>query len=272
MGRPGGANLWGFCPVLLDVWLMFNPFSSLCDSFYVDMYVNTELELPGQRDTVLPFFEQIQKRYPSMGSFYRGENNSYCLEEGRSSGQYRWASLEADRIGSGIVNPSGLEDAYSQDRFILEMLPYMLSVSHLDIDSLDVTFAMDFDCAHDHDEVIAEAVGASRLDCLRDMPGARAIDFSPAMVVALCDDCRTQARLSIESRTSIYDPDKQRETLDEAITLSFTIRQYPSPSEKFDTLNSFVNQCRLVEELTAEKVVPNLVQPLINAIAQRRLT
>jgi len=32
---------------------MSNAYSSLCDDFYLDMYVNTELELPTQRDTVL---------------------------------------------------------------------------------------------------------------------------------------------------------------------------------------------------------------------------
>jgi hypothetical protein len=249
-----------------------NAFSSLCDDFYVDMYVNTELELPARRDTVLAFFERIQKQYPSMGYFYRGDNGAYCLEEGRNTGQYRWVALEMDRLGSGVVNPAAFEDAYSQDRFILDLMPYMLSVSHLDIDSLDVVFAMDFDCADGHDEVIAEALSATRLGCLRDLLGAKTIDFSPSMVVALSDDCRTQARICLESRTSIYDPDKQRQCLDEPITLSLSIRRYPSNTEKFDALKSFENQCRLAEELMAEKIVPNLIQPLISVIAQRRLS
>ena len=252
---------------------MSNSYSSLCDDFYLDMYVNTELDLPTQRDTILAFFERIQKRFPSMGYFYRRENNEYCLEEDRGAGRHRWVALETDRIGSGVVNPSSFEEAYNQDRLVLEVIPYMLSVNHLDIDSLDVTFAMDFDYAGSHDEVIAEALLAqSPFNCLLDLPFAKPIGFSPVVVIALSDDCRTQARCSVESKTSLYEPGKKRQTSDEAISLSFTIRQYPVSTEKFDALKSFENQCRLAEELMADKIVPNFVQPLTNVIAQKRLT
>jgi hypothetical protein len=148
----------------------------------------------------------------------------------------------------------------------------MLSVNHLDIDSLDVTFAMDFDYAGSHDEVIAEALLAqSAFDCLLDLPGSRPIGFSPALVVALSDDDRTQGRISIESKTSVYEPGRKGQAGDEAISLSLTIRQYPKTSEKFDPLKSFEKQCQLAQELMAEKVVPNFVQPLTETIAQKRL-
>jgi len=250
---------------------MANAYSSLCDDFYLDTFVNTELDLSVQSDTVLAFFERLQKQYPAMGCFTRRENSEYCLEEDRRSGQYRWVSLEIDRVGSGIVNPPDLEEVYSQDRFVLGLIPYMLGISHLDVDSLDVTYGMDFYCVGGHDQVIAEALGSGAFTCLLDLPAARAIDHPPSIVVALSDDCRTQARISIESRTSIYDPDKPPQTLDEAISLSFTVRQYPVIGEKFDMLKSFERQCRLAEELMADKIVPNIVHPLINVIAQKRL-
>ena len=250
-----------------------NSYNSLCDDFYVDMCINTELDLPTQRDTVLAFFERIQKQFPSMGRFYRRENNEYCLEEDRSLGQYRWVTLEIDRIGSGVVNPSSFEMAYHQDRLVLELVPYMLSVSHLDIDSLDVTFTMDFDHRGSHDEVIADALfGSTAFNCLLDLPGARPIGVSPAIVVALSDDCHTQGRISIESKTSVYEPRRKEQSGDEAISLSFTVRRYPPTSGGFDPLKSFDHQCRLAEEIMAEKIVPNFVQPLTETIAQKRLT
>ncbi len=248
-------------------------YSTLCDDFYLDMCVNTELELPTERDTVLAFFERIQKKFPSMGCFYRRSNSEYCLEEDRNRGQYRWVSLETDHIGSGLVNPSDLEQAYCQDRLVLEIMPYMLSVSHLDIDSLDITFAMDFECQGNHDEVIAEALlGQSPFGDMLDLPSVKPIVCSPSIIVALSDDCYTQARCSVESRTSIYDPDKKEEMGGEAISLSFTVRRYPRVDEKFDALKSFEQQRLLAEELMEEKIVPRFVQPLAEVIAQKRLT
>ena len=253
--------------------MTLNSYSSLCDDFYLDMYINTELELPTERDTILSFFERIRKQFPTMGCFYRRENNECCLEEDRDHGQYRWVSLESDRIGSGVANPSNFEMAYQQDRLVLELIPYMLSVNHLDIDSLDVTMAMDFDCTGSHDEVIAEALlSQSAFNCLLDLPGARPIGCSPAIVVALTDDERTQARISIESKTNVYGPKRKEQVTDEAISLSITVRRYPGTSEKFDSLESFEYQCRLAEELMAEKIVPNFVLPLTETIAQKRLT
>jgi hypothetical protein len=256
--------------------MMANSYGSLCDDFYLDMYINTQMELPMGRDTVLTFFERIQKQFPSMCSFYRRENNEYCLEEDHNLGQYRWVTLEADRIGSGVANPSNLEMVYCQDRLVLELAPYMLSVSPLDIDSLDVTFAMDFDCAGSHDEVIAEALfGSTAFNCLLDLPSARPIGFSPVVVVALSDDCRTQGRISVESKTSLVEVGRKDPRLvgeDEAISLSFTVRQYRPTNEKFDPMKSFEYQCQLAGALMAEKIVPHIVGPLVETIAQKRLT
>jgi hypothetical protein len=260
--------------------MTLNGLSSLCDDFYIDMYINTELDLPTQRDTILAFFERIQKQYPTMGCFYRHENNEYCLEEDRRLGQYRWVALELDRVGSGVVNPADFESAYSQDRLLLDLVPYMLGVSSLDIDSLDVAFAMDFDCFGSHDEVIAEALfGSSAFNCLSDIPGTRVVGFSPSIVVALSEDQCTQARISVESKTSVFEPNllgspygQKREEPEQAISLCLTVRQYPRIHEVFDPLKFFEYQCRLVEEIMVDRIVPNFVKPLIQTIAQRRST
>lgn len=251
---------------------MTNSYSSFCDDFYLDMYINTELDLPTGRDTVLAFFEQIQKHFPTMGCFYRRERNEYCLEESQDPNQYRWVTLATDCIGSGMVNPASFEDAYKQDRLVIDLVPYMLGVSHLDINSLDVVFGMDFNYGGSHDEVIAEALGSAAFNCFGDLASVRPINFSPSIIAALSEDCRTQGRINVESKTSICDPWKKIETTEEAISLSFTIRQYPSGAEKFDALKSFERQCELIEELMAEKIIPNFVRPLNSVILQKRLS
>ena len=252
---------------------MIDSYSSFCDDFYFDMYINTELDLPTQRDTVLAFFERVQKQYPSMGSFYRRDNNEYCIEEDHDKGQYKWVTLETDRIGSGVANPDNFEDSCRQNKFILELVPYMLSVNHLDIDSLDVAFVMDFECKGNHDEIIAEALFASTpFNSFSDFSRTTFIDCSPAMTIALTEDAYTQARISIDSKTSVYDPRRKKRKSNEAITLSLTIRQYPVTNEKFDSLKSFETQCGILQELMSEKIMPNFVQPLTDVIVQKRLT
>jgi len=246
-------------------------YSSLCDEFYIDMYVNTELDLPTERDTILTFFDRVQRQFPGMGRFSRRDNGEYCLEEDPVSGHYRWVSLEVDRVGSGIVNPSSLEEVYHQDKLILELMPYMLGVTPLDVDSLDLSFAMDFDCAGNHDEVISEALfSASAFSGLLDIPNARPIVYSPSMVLSLAEDDHTQARVSIESKTSIYEPGEKEQNRDEAISLSLTVRQYPRAHERFDSVGAYERLFALGEEIMAERIVRNFVQPLTEVIAQRR--
>lgn len=247
--------------------------SSFCDDFYLDMCINTELELPEQRDTILAFFERIGKQYPEMNRLSRRNQSEYYLESSQSTSRYRWVCIDCDRLASGMVNPEDYEQAYAQHRFILELVPYMLSLSHLDISSLDVTVTMDFDCPGNHDEVISEALLAgSAFSCLWDMPGARPIGVSPVVIVSLSEDCCTQARLGIESKTSIYDPRKGKDQQDQAISLSLTIRQYPQAELKFNAVSSFESQRRLLEAMLDEKILPHFIRPLINIIANRRLS
>ena len=40
------------------------------DDFYVNVHLNTEMELPNNRDTVLHFFEQMKKGFPELRNFY----------------------------------------------------------------------------------------------------------------------------------------------------------------------------------------------------------
>ena len=84
---------------------MGTTYGSFCDDFYVNMNLNTELELPRERDTILHFFERIQRQFPTMNTFYQRETGEFCLEENRETGSYRWVTVERDRVSSGYVNP-----------------------------------------------------------------------------------------------------------------------------------------------------------------------
>lgn len=250
---------------------MTNSFGSFCDDLFIDMSINTQLELPSGRDTILTFFERLQKQFPKMSDFTRRDNGEYVLEQQDQGQRTRWVGLEVDRIVAGCADPKETDQAYELHHQVLELIPYMLGVSPLDIDSMDVTFAMDFDYQGNHDEVIADALLAgSSFGSLLDMPHARSVNCCPSVIVALSQDRRLQGRIAVESRSTAFDVRSDKIKTDEPITLYFTVRRYPQPGPDFDTLAAYKEQCGIAEEMMFEKILPNFVQPLNSAIAQRR--
>ena len=136
-----------------------NPYSSLSDDFYVNMNLSTEMELPTNRETVLHFFERLQKTYPTMRNFYCRDRGDIVLEEDKEQGAYRWCTIETRRVCSGQVNPEAIQGALEQHRLVLELAPYTLSVSPLDCEALDLLYGFDFTYRGNHNQVVAEALG-----------------------------------------------------------------------------------------------------------------
>ena len=162
------------------------PYASLADDFYVNMNLATEIELPAQRETILQYFERVQKRFPSMRKFYCRDKRDYVLEEDKDQGRYRWAAVEAKRLCSGQVNPSSIDDALEQHRLVLDLAPAFLSVSPLECEALDVLFGFDFAYRGNHNALLAEALGVGpALERLGDAPGARVINYEPSLTIAI---------------------------------------------------------------------------------------
>ena len=78
-------------------------YSTLADDFYLNMNLNTEMALPAARETILGFFERVQKTYPTMRNFYTRESGDFVLEEDKEQGHYRWISIESRRVCSGYA-------------------------------------------------------------------------------------------------------------------------------------------------------------------------
>ncbi len=92
-------------------------YQSIADDFYVNMQLQTTLELPQTRDTSLHFFEQVQRRFPKMRNLSTRERETF-LEEDKEEESCRWASLETRRISSGFMNPSSADEATELHREI----------------------------------------------------------------------------------------------------------------------------------------------------------
>lgn len=252
---------------------MSNSFGSFCDGLFVDMCLNTQLELPSGRETVLAFFERLQKQFPEMNNFSSRRNGGgeYVLEQEEQGQRSKWVALESDRIVAGCADPDILDQAYTLHKEVLSLSPYMLGVSPLDIDTMDITYTLDFDYQGNHDEVIAEALlGGSSFASLMDMPNVRAVNCCPSYIIALSEDYRLQARIAVESRTSSVDVRSEKFKSDEPISLYFAIRRFPLPGPEFNVIAAFEEQCRIAENLMFDKIIPHFVQPLNSAISQRR--
>lgn len=248
---------------------MSNPYAAFCDDFYVNMRLGSQLTLPHQRETLLHFFERIQKEFPRMSRFKKCEGGEMNLEEDRGQESYRWASLEQKRLSSGQVNPGTIGEALKLHALMLELAPYHLGISPIEIDYLDVLFGFDLEFGGNHDEIIAESLLAhSPLGCLAEESGARAVDFQPSVTFALSEDCRMQARIDIVTRTNSYQV-RTGDYSDDVISVYLIIRRYwgDRPKQPLDQL--LEQLARRADELCATHIVPKVLKPISSAIASR---
>lgn len=246
-----------------------NAYSLDADDVFVNMNLNTVMDLPDSRDTVLHYFEQMKKAFPELRNLYTRETGDLVLEGDKDAGHYRWLALETRRLCSGHVNPEALDDASRQHEMVLEAAPHLLGISSLDCEALDVMFGFDFSYEGNHDALVAEALGLGpSLEGLLDVPGARVLHFEPTVTLALDDACRLQCRLSIETRTNALQV-RTGEFPDEQISVYFTVRQHWGSSVDRTFLESFRRQRSIGEEIVQEKILPRIVRPLAQAIASK---
>ncbi len=243
------------------------PYASLADDFYVNVNLATEMELPSQRETILQYFERLQKHYPSMRKFYCRDKRDYVLEEDKDQGRYRWVAVEAKRLCSGQLNPATLEGALGQHRLALDLAPAYLSVSPLDCEALDVLFGFDFAYRGNHNALLAEALGVGQaFERVGDLPGGRVINFEPSLTMALDEDCRTQVRVSTETRTNAFQV-RTGEFGDEQLSVYVTARQYGSLDPDTTYVDAIDKLARTAREVLDACVVEQILKPLARTIA-----
>ena len=248
---------------------MSNPYAAFCEDFYVNMRLGSQLALPHGRETLLHFFERVQKSYPGMTRFRKNDNGEFNLEEDRGGAAYRWVSVETKRLSAGHVNPSSFEDALKLHSMLLDMAPHHLGISPLEIDYLDVLFGFDLAFGGNHDEIISESLfPESPLTCLTEESGARAVDFQPTVTVALSEDCRLQARIDVVTRTNSYQV-RTGDYSDEVISVYLIIRRYWGDRPREPMHEMFKQMAEKAESLCTQYIVPRVLRPISSAIASR---
>ncbi|HEX8324504.1 MAG TPA: hypothetical protein VF595_11405 [Tepidisphaeraceae bacterium] len=248
---------------------MAHGFGNICDDFYVNLRVGTQLGLPQQRETLIHFFEQIQKSFPDMTRFRRADATELTLEEDRERESYRWLSVDAARLACGHVNPDSVADAMKLHHTVLDYAPHALGLSMVEIDHVDVVFGFDLEFAGNHDEVVAESLMAeSPLAGLLEESGARAVDVQPTMTVSLTEDQRLQARVDVVTRSN-GSPTRNPDYTGDAISVFLILRRYWGDRGREPLPQLLDNLAARGERMAEAFVVPKIIQPIRAAIATR---
>ncbi len=249
---------------------MYLPFSSVCDDFYVNMRLATQLNLPHNREVVLHFFERIQRQFPEISRFRKYDSGDLSIEENRDNDSYRWVTLESRRLCAGHVNPESIEESLKLHSMLLQQVPYDLGFSAIEVDYLDVLFGFDLSFRGNHDEIIAESLlRESPLSCLLDESGAKAVDIQPSITVALTDDCRLQARIDVVTRTNSYQVRTGEYSSNDVISVYLILRRYwgDRPKEPMEKL--LAQMAERGEQLCLNHVIPKVLKPISAMIASR---
>ena len=242
-------------------------YDSLADDMYMNVNLATEMELPGHRETVLHFFECVRKKFPTMKKFHARDKRDFVLEEDKDQGRYRWVAVEPRRFCSGHVNPASIEDALDQHRFLLDLAPPLLSMSPLDCEAIDVLFGFDFAFRGNHNALLAEALGPGpALEGVGDIPGSKLINYEPSLTIAVDEECRTQIRVSTETRTNAFQV-RTGEFAEEQLSVYVTARQYGSLEGSETYVHTVERLAQLAQDVIENCVVEQILRPLARTIA-----
>jgi len=247
---------------------MATAYGALCTDFFVNQKLGLHMDLPRDREAVLGLFDRLRKVRPAMTKFnrYAGELALESKEEGESQ---EWVALRRTSIRSGVVNPDSIAEAFAAHRAVMEIAPYFLSISALDVSGYEVMFGFDFEVEANRNELVFDALmGRSGLAGVVDREREDVIDSQPSISFALDEarqfravvDVRTRVR-STEAGTGRYEP--------APITVHCAVRR-DGPVDSIDHLPRLVGEVGArVEQLVDDRIVPQIISPIRDAILSR---
>lgn len=247
---------------------MSESYRALCSDFYINQKLNLKLDLPRERQTVLDMFDRVRRQFPSMNQFRR-YRDEVALEAEHTAAQHRWIAIRNNNIRSGAVNPGSLSEAYALHRHVLDVAPFFLSISPLDVDYLELLYGFDMMAERNHDEIVYEALIAdSPFAKVLDIPESRVADCQPLFGLMLRHgDDGGEVEVNFEVKTRSPARGARR---DEPISIYMTLRKY-GPVSEIKQLNELLGQLtQLGEDLVDSRVVPNIVVPIRDAIGSSR--
>ena len=250
---------------------MTDGFGAVCDDFYVTCHLFFKLDMSPSRETILHFFDRLRKDMPSLKKLRMRDPETIVLEEDtEDQGSRRWIRIDKNSLRFGYFAPPSLQHVRRLAKIILEQAPFHLTFSELDYDHLEVIYGFDLAYSGNHDQLVAETLlgGHAAASFLLGEHAAHTIDAQPYFGIALTPECDLQAYVEVKSRTTTFEV-RNAVYDSEPISTFVTVRKYWG-DDRADALASVVEQLFDVgDELAAERVVPNFVNPLAAAIASQ---
>jgi len=280
----------------------FETFAALCTDFYVNQKLALKMDLPTNRETLLDLFQRIKRDLPGMDRFRRFDDE-LALESPGEHAEYSWMALRPTSIRSGWVNPPALERAYRLHQLILDVSPFFLSISPLDVEYLELVFGFDVQAHGNRSAIVFEALLADSplgqlvrpgfeevFDAqahgnrsaivfealLADSPLGQLVrpgfeevfDAQPSLGFALDLDTGLQAFVEIKARSRPGEHELEVAEV-EPISVYLTVRQ-PGPITRLEELRTvFGRLAGTAERLSDERVIPHVVAPIRQAALGR---
>ena len=238
---------------------MTTSLGAICTDFYVNQKVGLKLDLPTSRETILHLFDRIRRDLPQMERFLRYEEE-LALESPDAEAHYHWLALGKTAIRSGWVNPASLPEAYHLHRTILDLAPYYLSISPLDVEFVELLFGFDIETHRSAQEVVFDAlIDGSPLGGVVETGREPVIEVQPVIGFALTRSANVRAYVEVKTRPEHRDGDRPER---EPISVYLTVRR-TAPFESIDDFSSvFGVLAGHAERLAEDRVIPNVVAPL----------
>lgn len=238
---------------------------ALCTDFYVNQKIALKMDLPTARESVLDMFDRIRRELPTMQNFKRYDEE-YALESVMRDANYCWMALRKTSIRSGWVNPGSLSDAYKLHRVILDVAPYYLSISPIDVEYIELVFGFDIQAGLNRNEIVLNALLAnSPLAALIDTEREAVLDAQPFLGFSLSHRCDLQAFVEVKTRTTPSEVASGNYE-DEPISIYLTARRQGPLTSIEEFKETFGMLAGHVERLAEERVIPHVVLPIREAI------
>jgi len=249
---------------------------AFCDDFHFSARLFLKLDFPTERETVLHFFERLEREFPRMSRLRRRDDGALILEEDQpGTGPRRWVRLDRRAVRFGYSAPPGVEEIRHLGDVILEQAPYHLTLSPLDLDRLEVVYGFDLEYCGNHDQLVADALISDHpfgvmlsSDDPHEEHKFQAIECQPYFGMTLTPACDLQAYFEVKSRTSTYEV-RTGDYESQLITVYLTVRKYFGYAASLPLVEQQRKLLEIADDLSRNRVLPLMVGPLHDAIAAR---